>query len=141
MRSIIKQILKEEVDSKSERVKSIVNKYGIEQAIKMVAGGVDTIRNAYQDNPESYLYNFNDLTPVEMDDKLFYVDKDRLPFFYYYPDDKNGYVYINYERIWKFFSKVIGLEPSEIKDILKNWLEETYNISGLTPVIQQWNFY
>ena len=36
MRNIIKNILKEEVDSRYERVKSIVNKYGIEQAIEMV---------------------------------------------------------------------------------------------------------
>jgi hypothetical protein len=133
MRSIIKQILKEEFDSKSERVKSIVNKYGIEQAIEMVVGGPDTIRNAYQDNPLSYLNQFNDLTIVETDNKIVYVDKDRLPLFYYFPDEKNGYVYFNYDRIWMFFSDVIGLKYSEIQTIINNWLEETYNLRELTP--------
>ena len=131
MRNIIKQVLNEEFDSKSERVKSIVNKYGIDKAIEMVAGGPDTIRNAYQDNPSSFLYNFNDLTPVEKDAKIFYVDKDRLPLFYYYPDEKN--IHINYYRIWMFFSNVIELKYSETQDIIKNWLEDTYNIRGLTP--------
>ena len=134
MRNIIKQILKEEIDSKSERIKSIVNNYGFEQAIDMIAGGKDTIRNAYQDNPKSFLNQFNDLTPVEKDDKIYYVDKDRLPLFMYNQNEENGDVYINYYRIWVFFEKVIGLDNKVIQNIIKNWLEETYNIIGLTPL-------
>ena len=141
MRNIIKQVLKEEVDLRSERIKSIVNKYGIKQALDIIADGKVIIRQAYRDNPSEFLNQFNDLKPAEMDDVMYYVDKDNIAIFFYDPNKKNRDVYINYERIWSFFSKVIGLEPSEIKDILKNWLEETYNISGLTPVIQQWNFY
>jgi hypothetical protein len=133
MRNIIKQILKEEINSQSERVKSIVNKYGIDKAIEMVAGGPDTIRNAYQDNPSEFINQFNNLTPVEKDDKIYYVDKDRLPLFYYFPDEKNGYVYFNYDRIWKFFSDVIGIDYDETQTIINNWLEEAYNIRGLTP--------
>jgi len=133
MRNIIKQILKEETDLKSERIKSIVNKFGIKRAIDMIAGGKDTIRNAYQYNPKSFLNQFNDLTPVEKDDKIYYVDKDRLPLFMYYQDIENGYIYTRYDRIWSFFSDVIGLNDKEIQGIMKNWLEETYNIKGLTP--------
>ena len=133
MRNIIKQILKEEIDSKSERVKSMIKKFGLDQATEMIVGGIDTIINAYQDNPESFLDQFNNLTPVEKDDKIFYVDKNRLPLFYYYPDEKNGYVYINHERIWMFFKEVFGLKNSEIQTIINNWLEEAYNIRGLTP--------
>ena len=133
MRNIIKNILKEEVDSRYERVKSIVNKYGIEQAIEMVAGGIDTIRIVYEDNPESFLDQFNNLTPVEMNNKIYYVDKNGSPLFYYFPDEKNGYVYIYYYRIWMFFSDVLELKYSETQDIIKNWLEKNYNIKGLTP--------
>ena len=143
MRNIIKQILKEEVDLRSERVKFIVNKYGIGQAIELVVGGVDTIRNVYQSNPSEFLNQFNDLTQIEKGDYriyyveknniIYYVDKNGLPLFYYYTDEKNGIIYINYDRIWMFFSKVIGLGYVEIKGILKNWLKETYNITGFTP--------
>jgi hypothetical protein len=133
MRNIIKQILKEEINSQSERVKSIVNKYGIGQAIELVVGGIDTIKQAYQDNPLSILNQFNDLTPVEKDDKIFYIDKDGLPLFYYYSNEKNGYVYIDYDRIWKFFEVIIGIEYDEIQTIINNWLENTYNLKGLTP--------
>ena len=133
MRNIIKQILKEEIDSKSERIKSMVNRFGFDQAIEMIVGGMDTIKQAYQDDPVSFLEQFNDLTPVEKDGKIFYVDKDRLPLFMYYQDKKNGNVYINYDRIWMFFSDVIGMEYKEIQGIMKNWLEQTYNLKGLTP--------
>jgi len=133
MRNIIKNILKEEYDSIYERVKSIVKKYGIEQAIEMVAGGMDTIRIVYEENPESYLNQFNDLIPVEKHDKIYYVDKDGNPLFMYYPNEKNGVVYIYYYRIWMFFSDVLELKYSETQDIIKNWLEKNYNIKGLTP--------
>ena len=133
MRSIIKQILKEEINSQSERVKSMVKKYGIDQAIEMVAGGIDTIKQAYKDNPESFLVQFNDLKPKEIFNKIYYVDKDGNPLFYYYPNGKTGNVYISYERIWKFINEVIGLERFEIKDVIKNWLGEAYNLEGITP--------
>ena len=135
MRNIIKQVLKEEFDSKSERIKSIVNKFGVKQASEMVVGGKDTIRNAYQNNPESFLNQFNDLTTVEDRDKIYYVDKDRLPLIMYYPDRKNGDVFIDYGRIWSFFENVISLDYEEIQGIMREWLEETYNLRGLTPDI------
>ena len=132
MRNIIKQILKEEVDSRSERVKSIVNKYGIDKAIE-VLGGMEIIRNAYQNNPLEFLNQFNDLTPFEEDDSIYYKYKDGNSLFMYYPNEKNGVVYINYEKIWMFFSEVFRFEYSVVQDIINNWLEETYNLRGLKP--------
>jgi len=75
---------------------------------------------------------FGNLTPVVKRDKTFYVDKDRLPLFYYYQNEKNGYVYINYERIWVFFDSIFGLSYLQTKEILTIWLEETYNLKGFT---------
>jgi hypothetical protein len=51
----------------------------------------------------------------------------------YYQDEKNGYVYINYERIWQLLESIFGMEYEKIQDILKIWLEETYNLRGYTP--------
>ena len=76
---------------------------------------------------------FGNLTEVVKRDKTFYVDKDRLPLFYYYQNEKNGYVYINYERIWVFFESIFGLKRPQTQEILKVWLEETYNLRGVTP--------
>ncbi len=130
----MKLIITEEQSEKlNHKIKSMINKFGFKETIRLFDNNSEIIKRAYIDNPLTYLNQFNDLTPIEKDNKIYYVDKDRNPLFYYYPNKENGYVYINHGRIWKFFSKVIGLEYSEIQDIIKNWLEETYNIEGLTP--------
>ena len=76
---------------------------------------------------------FGDLTPAVVGDKTFYVDKDRKPLFFYYQNEKNGYVYISYDKIWVFFESIFGLNTLQTKEILKVWLEETYNLRGVTP--------
>jgi hypothetical protein len=78
---------------------------------------------------------FGNLTEVVRDDRTFYVDKDRKPLFMYFQDSKNGIVYVNYERIWIFFESIFGLNTSQTKEILKVWLEETYNLRGATPYL------
>ena len=76
---------------------------------------------------------FGNLTPVVKGERTFYVDKDRLPLFYYYQDQKNGLVYVNYVRIWSFLGSVSIIKDLEIKGLLKVWLEDTYNLRGVTP--------
>ena len=137
MRNLIKQVIKEEIDSKSERIKSIVNKYGFDNAVELVVGGKESIRQAYLNNPESFLIQFNDLKPVEKNNKVFYIDKDGLPLFYYFSNKNIRYIYFNNERIWNFFSKIMVFRTSEIRDVIKNWLEKVYDIKGLTPVESQ----
>ena len=77
---------------------------------------------------------FGDLTPVVKGNRTFYVDKDRKPLFYYYQDLKNGYVNINYDRIWVFFESIFGLKDPQTQEILTIWLEETYNLRGVIPL-------
>jgi hypothetical protein len=77
---------------------------------------------------------FGNLTPAIDGDITYYVGKDRKPLFYYYQDPKNGYVNINYERIWVFFESIFGLKDLQTQEILKVWLEVTYNLRGVTPL-------
>jgi len=79
---------------------------------------------------------FGDLTPVVKDGRTYYVDENRKPLFYYYQDSKNGYAYMNYERIWAFFESIFGLDDLQTQEILKVWLEDTYNIRGFTPSLR-----
>jgi len=78
---------------------------------------------------------YGNLTKVVRDDRTFYIDKDRLSLFYYYQDQKNGYIYVNYNRIWLFLESVFSMNHLEISELLKVWLEDTYNLRGVTPVI------
>jgi hypothetical protein len=126
-------ITEDQSEKLNHKIKSMVNKFGIKETLRLFDNNKDIIRRVYQDNPSEFLNQFNDLTPVEKGDKIFYVDKGRMPLFYYYPDEKNGLVYIHYYKIWVFFEKVIGLENKRIQGIMKDWLEETYDLTGLTP--------
>jgi hypothetical protein len=81
---------------------------------------------------------FGDLTPLVRGNKTFYVDKDQIPLFYYYQDENNEYVYVNYDKIWVFFESIFGLNYLQIQEIVKVWLEETYNLRGATPIEYLW---
>ena len=76
---------------------------------------------------------FGNLTEVVRGYKTFYINEDRIILFYYYQHEKNGFVYINYDEIWSFLKSIFGLESEQIKGVITHWLEETYNLKGLTP--------
>ena len=78
---------------------------------------------------------YGNLTKVVRGDRTFYINKDRLPLFYYYQDQKNGWVYVNYVRIWSFLESVFSMNHPEISELLKVWLEDTYNLRGLKPTL------
>jgi hypothetical protein len=78
--------------------------------------------------------NFDNLKPVVKSDKTFYVDNKRKPLFYYYHGGEKGVVWINYRRIWLVLRKDFGLKMGEIEELIKRWLDETYNLRGrFTP--------
>jgi len=82
-----------------------------------------------------FLNRFNDLEKVIKDGKIYYVDKDIEPLFYYHQDIKNCTIWVNYYQIWSFFEEFFLMKYEEIQGILKDWLEETYKLRGVTPVI------
>lgn len=139
MRNIIKQVLKEDIDNRSERIKSIVNKYGLKRSIDMIAGGVKTIRQVYDDNPLEFLNQFNNLTPVERDDyyntRIYYMDENNHPIFYYEENSNVKKVYFNFYLLWVFFI-YLGYTNEDTINILKKWLYDTYGIRGFEPTVK-----
>jgi hypothetical protein len=116
------------------KIRSVVEKLGLKQSLEIF--GKDILKQTYIDNPESYLVQFNNLNLVDEGDFIYYVDNDNLPLFYYYKkeqESKNGHYWINYYRIWVFFSGVMDYNYTEIKEIMEEWLGTTYNLRGLTP--------
>jgi DNA-binding transcriptional ArsR family regulator len=81
-----------------------------------------------------FLHLFDDLDVVQ-DEK----DQD-LTLFRYKPkyklmvyDRENGQVYVSYEDIWIFLKSNFGLNRTEIQELIKEWLDEVYNLRGVTP--------
>jgi hypothetical protein len=124
-------ITENQSDKINNKIRSTVEKLGFENALKIFGGNKDIIRRSYQDNPSSFLNQFNNLKPVVKGERTYYVNKDKLPLFFYY---QNGDCYINYDRIWSFFEDVFDYDYTEIQELIKIWLEKTYNLGELTPL-------
>jgi len=77
---------------------------------------------------------FGNLTEVVKGEVTFYVDQDGLPLFMYYQEDKDLFIYISYDRIWGLLESIFGIKYEQIQDILRIWLEETYNFKRCEPL-------
>ena len=127
-------ITEEQNEQLNRKIRLAVEKLGLEQSREMF--GDELIKQTYIDKPSLFLNHFNNLKPVEKDDKIYYVDNDNLILFYYRKkdqDSKNGYYLINYYRIWSFFEDVMGYNYTKTQQIIKEWLGTIYNLRGLTP--------
>ena len=77
--------------------------------------------------------NFDNLKPVVKGDKTLYVDNKNKPLFMYHQDEEDKVVYVNFDRIWSVLRDDFGLNYGEIEELIKRWLESTYNLRGFTP--------
>ena len=76
--------------------------------------------------------NYGDLTPYETKESpnhIFYMKDGKVIFEY---SKKNGYVYIDYDKVWSFFEKFFDMDDKQIKDIIKIWVEEHYKLRVTT---------
>ena len=119
----IKQTLKQEV-----------KKFGWEDTASLVGGPEELARLAFNNNPMEFLNIYNNLDVVQSEEKenwtLFrYTPKHNLMFY----NSKNGNVYINYYEIWSFLEDGFGLNYTETQELTERWLDEVYNLRGVTP--------
>ena len=47
---------------------------------------------------------------------------------------ENGRLYVDYGTIWSDLRDTFSLEYNDIQSIIKKWVEETYNLRGVTPL-------
>ena len=118
----IKQTLKQEV-----------KKSGWEDTALLVGGGEELAIVAFNNDPREFLNMYNDLDVVQSEERqeltLFRYEKHKNFMIY---DRENDYVYINYNEIWSFLVYGFGLNYSEIQELTKTWLDEVYNLRGIT---------
>jgi len=135
LRYIIKNILKEESDDPlNKKVRHAVENLGFDKAIKLFGGNLDIIKRAYQDNPLSFLNQFNNLIEKVKSDVLFYRDENGKPLFAYYKDDGRHIVNVDNDRIWAFFYEVLDYDYDEVQSLLKVWLSEVYGLDNVKPL-------
>lgn len=135
LRNTIKTILKEESDNPiNKKVRHAVENLGFNKAVKMFGGNLDIIKQAYQDNPLSFLNQFNKLRPVKKGDVMFYRDENGKAVLAYFKDDGRHIVNVDNDRIWEFFYVVLGYDWDEVQSILKKWLSEVYGLDNVRPL-------
>ena len=80
--------------------------------------------------------NYNHMEPFimkEYPDYIFHMKDGKCILQY---NKKNGYVYVSYKEIWKFFESYFCMSNEQIKDITKIWVEEHYKVGVTTTCFQ-----
>jgi len=98
----------------------------------------------FNNDPMEFLNVYNDLDVVVSKEKpnwtLFRYEKGYNIMVY---NRNNDYVYINYNEIWSFLQDGFDLNYSRIQQLTQRWLDETYNLRGVTtdykaPFVEKW---
>jgi hypothetical protein len=118
----------------SDKLKSMVKKYGWEKTSKSVGGPKNLMKLLKINDPMDFLNLFNDLDVVQSQERpnltLFrYVNGNNMVIY----NKENGETYVNYYDIWSFLENNFGLNRGEIQGLIKDWLGEVYNLRVNTP--------
>jgi len=110
------------------KIKNAVDKLGLEQSLNLF--GKDIIKQAYIDNPESYLDNFKNLELRELYNMFEYCDKDNEIIFYGSKDIDAFSECIRVRPImYRFFLDVLSYKVDDIRLFIQDWLKVNYNIN------------
>ena len=116
-------------------LKLSIKDLGVQSAINTVGGWKNFCKVLKIESPMDFLHLFDDLEQVQSEkDKhlVLFRYKPRHNFMIY--DRKTEVVYINYIEIWSFLEYKFGLKYSEINSLIKEWLDEVYNLSRVTTI-------
>jgi hypothetical protein len=126
------KLIKENISLK-EKLRNLIKKVGFESTTRVV-GSLDKTFEIFDiKEPMDFLNLFNDLESVqseEDEDWVLYRYKKGHNIMIY--DRINEVVYINYYEIWSVLENKFGLNYFEIQELTKRWLDEVYNLRGVT---------
>ena len=123
-------------NQKEKMLRNLIKNNGVEFASNMV-GGIENLFDVLTiESPMDFLHLFDDLDIVQSNEikdwTLFrYKPKENLMVY----DRKKEEVYINYYEIWSFLKDGFGLNYTETQELTKTWLDEVYDLRGITTNI------
>jgi hypothetical protein len=127
------KLIKENISLK-EKLLGLIKKVGFESVTKIV-GSLDKTFEIFDiKEPMDFLNLFNDLDVVQSEEYehwVLYRYKKGHNFMIY--DRKNEVVHINYNEIWSVLEDKFGLNYDETQELTQRWLDEVYNLRGVTP--------
>ena len=126
------KLIKETIYLK-EKIKDLIKKVGFESVVKIV-GSLDNLFKIFDiKEPMDFLNLFNGLESVQSEEVEYwtlYRFKKGHNFIVY--DRESDVFYINYYEIWSVLEDKFGLKYSEKQELIKRWLDEVYNLRGIT---------
>ncbi len=110
------------------KIRNAVDKLGLEQSLNLFSK--DIIKQAYIDNPESYLDNFKEITTIEDPIFINYIDKrGKLVFFLITEKTSIMDEFIRVKtEIFDFFINIIGYHIDHTRKIIHDWLKINFNL-------------
>jgi hypothetical protein len=131
MKGIIRKILKEE--SLKQSLQQQIKEFGWMDTAELVNGSENLKKLSGIETPMDFLNLYNDLDVVQSEEKpywtLFRYKKHENLMIY---DRKNDEVYIDYYGIWSVLFYVFDLNYIETQSLTETWLDEVYNLRGVT---------
>jgi hypothetical protein len=128
-------ITEEQSNTISDKLKSMINQYGLVNASKTVGGLRNLGKLGFNDNPMEFLNLFNDMDVVQSEENpnwiLFRDEKGNDVMVYY---RKSDHVHVGKRKIWSFLGKLFGLDYSDTEEVIGVWLDEVYNLKGVTVI-------
>ncbi len=123
-------------DTLKQSLLNNIKESGVEDTVSMV-GDFDIFCQLLNINsPMDFLHLFDNLEQVqseEIEDWILFRYKPNYNLMVY--DTKNEEVYINYDEIWTFLSSNFGLNYVQTQALTKKWLDEVYNLRGVTTTL------
>jgi len=125
-------ITEDQQSSIQEKLQKMIKKLGWEQTAKVVGGSKNLKKLSGIKTPIDFLNLYNDLDVVESEEKpnwtLFRYKKGHNLMVY---DRGNKIVFLDYDKIWLVLRVDFGLNFTEPQHLIKEWLDEVYNLRGI----------
>ena len=119
-----------------DKIKTWINEDGLSFVMDQLKGGKDIIRQAYIDNPESYLdYLIGNLNVVKSEYKMTRLVYNFKKNILTYEDDSNE-IYVD-DFIWNYFyGGIMQFDKTKIEKIFTEWLFKHYpKLSERKPMV------
>ena len=132
-----------------DKIKDTVNKFGLITALKLLGGDKDIIKQAYIDNPESYLDyligNINIQYGINFTDNIYFRYGNTTIFLCNrcdYELSNEGKIVVD-DFIWNyFFLHIMDYNNEQTRTIIKSWLEKHIpSTKHLTPISKSHEYF
>jgi histidyl-tRNA synthetase len=116
-----------------DTIKLSLKELGTESTINNIGGWENFCNVMNIEGSIDFLHLFDDLEVVQSEKKenwtLFRYEKGNNLMIY---DRKKKEVYISHNEIWSFLDNEFSLTNPVIRGVTKKWLDEVYNLKGIT---------